>query len=242
MEKQMTRTLSTQPLYLQLRDVLVARISSGSWKPGHALPNEIDLSREYSLSAGTVRKALDWMEDAKLVSRQQGRGTFVRDPSSEEFVNWYERLRKADGTPVADHIADANVTEVEADAYACARLQLPPGAQVRRSKRTRTLDGLPYIVETSVVPCALFPMHGTKDHSLLELAKLCGVLLGKGEERISAESASGKVAATLRCAVGEPVLRLDRLVWTIDAKPAEWRVGVCKMVGNYYAASIGPNN
>ena len=73
------KKFTAQPLYVQLREALTRRIATGEWPPGEAIPNEIAIGREFGLSAGTVRKALDWMEQARLVSRQQGRGTFVID-------------------------------------------------------------------------------------------------------------------------------------------------------------------
>ena len=48
-----------RPLYLQLRDALAERIAGGDWKPGNAIPNESDLAREFGVSTGTMRKALD---------------------------------------------------------------------------------------------------------------------------------------------------------------------------------------
>lgn len=238
------KQVSALPLYVQLRDFLMAKIASGDWKPGLAIPNELELSRQYGLSVGTVRRALDWMEEAKLLTRKQGRGTFVRDPTSEEFVNWYERLRKSDGSPLQDVVGASCVVEAEANADECARLHLQPGDHVRRTRRTRLLGDVPYMLETSVVPVALFPLQGDAagtDHRLLDLAKMCGVLLGKGEERISPELAVGETAAALGCGPNEPLLRLDRTIFTIDGKPAKWRVGHCRLIGHYYSASIGPD-
>ena len=51
----------TRPLYLQVRDALAARIAGGEWKPNSAIPNEGDLAREFGVSSGTMRKALDLM-------------------------------------------------------------------------------------------------------------------------------------------------------------------------------------
>ena len=59
----------TRPLYLQLRDALVERIARGQWKPGAAVPNEQDLAREFGVSPGTMRKALDLMESMRASSR-----------------------------------------------------------------------------------------------------------------------------------------------------------------------------
>ena len=37
---------STRPLYLQVKDTLIQRIVAGAWKPGAAIPNEIETVRE----------------------------------------------------------------------------------------------------------------------------------------------------------------------------------------------------
>lgn len=237
------KSFVSQPLYVQLRDIFLGRIASGHWGPGDLLPNEIDLAREFGLSPGTVRKTLDWMEDAKILIRQQGRGTYVRDPSTHEFVNWYERLRRTDGMPLDDQIQEATVLEAVANDDECARLQLTPGSIVRRTQRTRSSDGRPYMVERSSVPTALFPLpveDAGKDYPLLELAKRCKVLLGGGEERLSPLNADAELGVQLGCPVGEALLRLDRIVYTISGIPAKWRVGLCRLPDGYYSASVGP--
>ena len=73
-------SFSTRPLYLQLHDAPTERVASGQWKPRQALPNEGELAREFDVSVGTMRKALDLMEAERLVTRRQGRGTFGERP------------------------------------------------------------------------------------------------------------------------------------------------------------------
>jgi DNA-binding GntR family transcriptional regulator len=101
------------------------------------------------------------------------------------------------------------------------------------------------MLERSTVPVALFPLKEAqqgKDYPLLELAKICGVILGKGEERISTHIAGPDLAQDLKCDASDPLLRLDRIVYTITGQPAKWRVGHCKLNGKYYSASIGPES
>jgi len=66
------------PLWRQLADILRAQIESGELPPGRMVPSETTLVQRYGLARGTVRKALDWLEDQGLVNRVTGRGTFVR--------------------------------------------------------------------------------------------------------------------------------------------------------------------
>src|SRR5258707_622402 len=62
---------SMRPLYMQVRDLVLERITSGTWKPGAMLPAEVDLARELGISSGTVRKALDAL-DAEHVGQEFG--------------------------------------------------------------------------------------------------------------------------------------------------------------------------
>jgi DNA-binding transcriptional regulator YhcF (GntR family) len=77
------RKFKTEPLYAQVIEDLRDRIVSGQWKAHEAVPNEADLARMYEVSAGTMRKALDALESIGLVTRRQGRGTFVCGPAPQ---------------------------------------------------------------------------------------------------------------------------------------------------------------
>jgi DNA-binding GntR family transcriptional regulator len=72
-------TFARAPLFQQVRDALLERIKAGEWKPGLPLPNEGELAREYRVSSGTIRKSLDILEAQRVITRKQGRGTFVCD-------------------------------------------------------------------------------------------------------------------------------------------------------------------
>jgi len=43
------------------------------------------------------------------------------------------------------------------------------------------------------------------------------------------------VAATLRIPDDSPVMALDRVVFSIDGRPVEWRVGQCRAATSYLA-------
>ena len=58
-------------------------IESGAYGEGDRLPPERELAVTFRAARGTVRRALDQLESAGLVSRRLGSGTFVRSRSSE---------------------------------------------------------------------------------------------------------------------------------------------------------------
>ncbi len=67
------------PKYAQLREVMVAAIHAGYWKPGQKLPTELDLADGTPFSLGTVQRALRALVEEGLVTRSQGSGTFVTE-------------------------------------------------------------------------------------------------------------------------------------------------------------------
>ena len=70
-------TPAFSPLYQQIKGLILQSLQSGEWKPGEAIPSEMDLAARYRVSQGTVRKAIDELTGENLVVRRQGKGTFV---------------------------------------------------------------------------------------------------------------------------------------------------------------------
>jgi GntR family transcriptional regulator len=232
---------STKPLYLQLRDALADRISGGEWKPGNAIPNEADLAREFEVSAGTMRKALDLMEGERLLTRRQGRGTFVNDQSSDELAARFSNLRSSEGKRLCGQIKSTLLTTGVANEMECRRLGLLPKDRVFRIHRVRQDKGQVYMVEDATLPAALFPGLEEKaeiSHRIIVLAQEYGILPGKAEERVSLAGATTEVAQKLGVAANAPVMVLDRVVMALDGQPIEWRFAWCNLTDKYYMAEM----
>ncbi len=74
---QASRFATPKPLYAQVRDLLLGRVKRGEWGAGECLPNEFVLSKEFKVSIGTIRRAVAELETSGVLSRKQGRGTYV---------------------------------------------------------------------------------------------------------------------------------------------------------------------
>src|SRR3982751_4347716 len=61
------------PLYQQIKSLILQSLQAGEWKPGEAIPSEMDLAARYRVSQGTVRKAIDELAAENLVVRRQGK-------------------------------------------------------------------------------------------------------------------------------------------------------------------------
>ena len=231
----------TRPLYLQLHDMLAKRITEGEWKPGTPIPNEADLAREAGVSAGTLRKALDLLASEHLVTRRQGRGTFVNDPADDAQALRFTNIRGSDGKRIVDSVASNSIVEAEATEAEREHLRLQPHDRVHRIRRVRVFKGRPFMVEETAMPAALFPGLAARENFSQRASVLLGefgLLPGRAEERVSIGSATPSVAAALGVAQDDPVMVLDRVVYTLDDAPVEWRVAYCHLVDEYYLAEM----
>jgi GntR family transcriptional regulator len=65
------------PAYLQLADILEARIKAGELPRGRTIPSEKTLMQDYGLARGTVRKSVMVLRERGLVDTVPQRGTYV---------------------------------------------------------------------------------------------------------------------------------------------------------------------
>ena len=67
-----------QKLYQTVMDHINDRISSEDFKIGDFIPSESQLSKHLNVSVGTVRKAIDKLENNNILHRYHGKGTCVK--------------------------------------------------------------------------------------------------------------------------------------------------------------------
>jgi DNA-binding FadR family transcriptional regulator len=75
--------------------ILRDRIEEGVWRTDDALPNERLLAQEFGVARNTVRNALQSLEAEDLISREVGRGTIVKQRTSDELRRVLERISGA---------------------------------------------------------------------------------------------------------------------------------------------------
>lgn len=81
------RRLKKAPRYLEILEIVRARIQSGEYRVGDRLPSEAKFCSEFAASRFTVREALRRLQAEGLVERNQGAGSrVVRNSSSGVFV------------------------------------------------------------------------------------------------------------------------------------------------------------
>ena len=235
-------TPRAQPLYAQVKALMMQRLIAGQWRPGEMLPSEFQLADEFGVSQGTVRKALDELAAENVVVRRQGRGTFVAEHDDHRALFHFFHLVGPDGErrlPVSRLIS---VRKGLAGRLEARRLDIDRGAPVIRIRRVRNLDGRPAIAETIAVPQKLFPdLADFREvpNTVYDFYERCyGITIARAVERLAAVAADERDARLLEIAPGNPLLEIDRTALALDGAPVEWRVSRCLTATHHYRVEL----
>ncbi len=82
---------SSVPIYLQIVDAIKHAVATGGLSPGEQLPTVRELAAELRINPNTVARAYDQLDQDRVISTQQGRGTFVREHPDQDHLT---RIRR----------------------------------------------------------------------------------------------------------------------------------------------------
>jgi GntR family transcriptional regulator len=232
------------PRYQQLRDDLVRRIAAGEWAPGEAIPTEAELSTAYAVSTGTLRKAIDLLVAEGVLTRSQGKGTFVRRPRFDSSLFRFFRFKSADGEQVRPTARILQRSIVAPDAAVREALQLGPRAKAIHLARLRLVDGRVVLAEQIWVPRDGFePLASLAIDDFGDLLyplyeRLCKQVVATAREALRVGQADKGVAKTLGLSAGDPVIHVDRVAFNFAGVPVECRSTVGAADGFRYEIEI----
>ena len=76
----------TTPIYLQLKERVVAMMLDGVLKPGDALPSVRQVAADFQLNPITVSRAYQELVDETLVEKRRGLGMYVTEGAPEKLL------------------------------------------------------------------------------------------------------------------------------------------------------------
>jgi GntR family transcriptional regulator len=238
--------LRFEPLWRQIRALLVRDLEAALWKPGEAIPSELDLAARFGVSQGTVRRAIDALADENLLVRRQGKGTFVATHTEEKVsVPRFLRIRRDDGVDEYPASRLVDLRRGKAGAEVARTLDLRPGDAVLVVRRILELAGAPAVLDEITLPAALFrgltrarldayrgSMYGFFETEF-------GVRMLKAREKLKAIAADADAAALLGVPEGAPLLAVERVTTTYGDRPVELRRGLCATAHSHYLNELG---
>lgn len=231
---------SFRPLYDQIKILLTQSLIAGEWKPGEAIPSEMDLAQRYGVSQGTVRKAIDALAAENILIRRQGKGTFVATHTAPAHQYRFLRIVPDAGEKVHPSTRFIDVKRLKAGADVARALALKSGAPLTTVRRVLVFGDKPLILDEVSLSSALVPgltLEKIEEsrgsiYSFFETAY--GLRMIRAEERLRAVSADAFTAKQLSVKAGTPLLCVDRIAFTYGDKPVEWRRGLVLTEGYSY--------
>ncbi len=232
------------PLYQQIKALLTTSLKEGAWRPGEAIPSEIELARRFEVSQGTVRKAIDELAAENLLVRRQGKGTFVATHHEAKAQFRFLRLRSDDGLSVASKSRFIDCKKLRATSEVAKGLGLRAGDACFVIRRILEFSEQPKVLDEIWLPMAQFkgltaervesfagPLYGLFETEF-------GIRMIRAEERLTAQKIHAVEAAILGLQPGEPVLVADRISYTYEGAAVEFRRGYYHTSGFHYANEI----
>jgi len=118
------KTVRTSRLYEQIVEQIEQSILKGTLKPGDQLPAERELALQFGVSRTAVREAVKALREKGLVEAYTGRGTFVRDGTSQAVRQSLDLMVKFGQLEGTSHLAQLRqMLEPEIAALAATQIE-----------------------------------------------------------------------------------------------------------------------
>lgn len=220
------RLIGAAPLYVQIAEGLLDRIECGELAPGDRLPAERELSEMLGVNRVTLRRALRTLESQGLLTRHQGKGTYVAEPKIERqagrLVSFTRGMSRRGFVPGTRVLA---FEQRPVEAALARELGLPAAAPVFFVLRLRLLNHEPMLLERYTIPARRFPELERFDleaRSIYEvLEHEYGVVFQRARQSLEPTVASAYDAELLLVAPGSPLMLERRLSFDPDGRPIE---------------------
>ncbi|MFZ5779474.1 MAG: GntR family transcriptional regulator [Pseudomonadota bacterium] len=214
------------PLHHQIYLVLADGISSGRYAPGDPLPTEEELTRMFSVSRITVRRAMTSLQDAGMIDRGAGRRTVVKPRIGQTMRMPMSSVIENIVAYGAETVAKVLEFGYE-PARGVARERLWDAAErpVQRAVRVRSQNGVPVMHLTSYVPEVLgrtFTADELNRIPLYVLLARAGVKVAGAQQLVSAALADPLIASRLGVKVGAALIDLRSLMIDSEGRAVEY--------------------
>lgn len=214
-------SVSSSPLYHQLKQQIARDIDKGYYPVGTRIPPEHELETIYQVSRVTVRRALAELTSEGLLERKQGKGTFVSEPvlnRNLKNIHSFHDSCRMEGIRARTRVI--SISEKPADTSDCDDLSLKDGNLVFETVRVWCADGVPVALETNHFPITYaYLKNEDLNGSLYQVLHQYGIEPDQATHEISLSAADEHTAELLDISAGSPLIRLKEVVYDQKGRP-----------------------
>ena len=210
-------TATAKPMYQQLKDLIIGRISSGDLRPQDRVPSENELVETMHVSRMTANRAMRELTDEGYVKRVAGRGTFVSDfragSNVLEVQNIADEIARRGHTHTCEILRQSRQ---HARGEIAKALHIEQGVDVFHLLLVHFEDGTPIQVEDRHVVADFAPdCLGQDFNQVTPSAYLTTISpLQEAEQVVRAVQANAAVRQRLNMDEHEPSLVVIRRTWS----------------------------
>jgi len=221
-----------EPLYKQVEQRLLKCLANGEWKPGDQLPTESQLAEQFGVAVFTLRAGISELVATNILVRKQGKGTFVARHNRQRQRYQFSHVFRHDGTQLFPDRALLSLTKASVIAEAAEHLGLSKAERnaVLQLSCLLTQSAEPVGTMEIYLPVAKFrsltarAIEAAQENLYAVYQDVCNINVISIEEKVLASLARSPIARALKIAVGAPVLRVERIAYTYNSVPVEYRV------------------
>jgi len=212
------------PYHKQISDWLKKQIDENKFRINEKLPSESELSEKFDVSRVTVRRALQTLENKKLIYRCQGIGSFVSDQRSHQnFANLNDFMEDMEGSGMKAGSKLLSFKHEDTDERIGAVLNLRENKKVVRIERIRLADDEPVAFDITWMPLfygQLLEGYDLERSTIFQiLERDFDIPILKGCYRLDAAICNPELAKFLNIESGLPLVLMERISYTIGNKP-----------------------
>ncbi|MFS0782027.1 GntR family transcriptional regulator [Bacillus sp. 1P06AnD] len=208
------------PKYELIKQDMIQKINNNEWKPHQVIPSENKLCKDYGVSRVTIRKTIDELVKDHYLYKQKGKGSFVSSndiPQGLSTIHSYTEMISLRGKTASKQLLSQQVTKPSKQM--ADRLNMSEEEDVFVIESLYFADDEPLCINTSILPCKLFPKLDYFDvgkNSLYTILKEFYQLnMTKASQFITAENGNDRICSLLGCSKNHPLLKLNATSFSI---------------------------
>ena len=218
------------PLYKQVKDQIIRSLANGEWTPGSMLPSEAKLAERYGVAVSTLRAAIGQLVAARVLTRKQGKGTFVAFHNELSSIHQFFHVVRNDGVRQPPISTLLSLQRAKASDEIADLLHLPHRARdVFQIRNVLKVAGTPVVASDITVACSLLPGLNRKiireggDTLYAVYQNRYGINIVGTLEKLRAVKTDAAAARIFGLPPNEPILQIQRIAYTFDQAPVELR-------------------
>jgi GntR family transcriptional regulator len=216
--------------YKEVKEAMLAALTAQEWKGGEVIPSEKRLAERFGVSIGTLRKAIDELCAENILIRHQGLGTFVAQHQRDRHFFRFFRVARRDGDRTYPVVTLVNFRKAKASQLVAAKLGIADGARLFVFTNALALHEKVVMVDTVMLPETKFA--GLDERMLRERPNTLynfyqdafGINVTGTDERLRVGQANALESKLLGVEPNASVLEVERVAYSINQKPVEYRI------------------